>query len=143
MLDTGTTLTHSEITVLSHHACDWADVYFRDDRITEVHLRAAYYNRGRVDGVIQDILRLSGHDNLLVLVVTHARSMVTPGGLSAVFAKDAVDYSMAKAYVFHNGLQFFLARLGRRLFRPKRPIRFFRSRGEAETWLHSLMGYGL
>jgi hypothetical protein len=125
------------------HNDDRAKIFLRDDEIVEVHLRPGRYNAEKVLGVIDKILQHTNRPKILVLVVTTPRSMVTFSGLVAVFSKPAVRYSMAKAYVFQTNVQFFLAHLGKLIFKPKTPIRFFRERAQAESWLRSFVGFGL
>jgi hypothetical protein len=69
--------------------------------------------------------------------------MSTLSGIRAVLSKPGTDYSAAKAYVFQTRLQFFLAHVGKRIFKPQIPIRFFRDRSDAETWLSTFQGYGV
>jgi hypothetical protein len=129
--------------IIAEYKEEWANLYFRSDDIVEVHLLPGVYNGTKVLHVIERIKALSGKSKLLVLTITDRRSMSTYSGVKAVFSKPAVDYSVAKAYLFHNKLQFFLANVGRLVFRPTIPIRFFKSRETAETWLHSFRGYGM
>jgi hypothetical protein len=129
--------------ILSRHEYEWAHIFFREDDIVEVHLFPVRYNGRRVAGVIDEIVRLSGRKNLLVLIVTNPRSTVSLSGITTVFSNESVNYSAAKAYVFHNGIQFFLAKFGKLVFRPRRPIRFYNNRGMAEAWLRSFQGYGI
>jgi hypothetical protein len=129
--------------MLSHHNYEWADIYFREDDIVEVHLKPLRYNGEMVSWVVEKIVELSGKSNMVVLIITNPHSRVALTGFTTVFSEDSVNYSVAKAYVFHNNVQFFLARLGRLIFRPRRPIRFFNNRVKAETWLKSFMGYGM
>jgi hypothetical protein len=136
----GKELTYS---IISEYRDAWAEIYFRSDDIIEVHLLPGLYNSKKVLGTIDKIKELSGKSNLLVLTATNKRSMVTYSGIQAVFSKPAMNYSMAKAYLFHNSVQFFLANIGRFIFQPKTPIRFFKNREDAETWLSSFRGYGI
>lgn len=125
------------------HSDGSAAILLRTDQVVEVHLRAGRYNAAKVLGVIDKIVELNPREKILVLVITTSRSMVTYSGLVAVFSRPAVNYSMAKAYILQTRIQFFLAHLGKRIFRPSKPIRFFKTRHEAETWLKSFMGYGI
>lgn len=129
--------------VISEYADDVSRIYLRTDDIVEVHLLATYYNAARVNAVIERIRQLHNRPRLLVLVITEPRSMVTVSGMKAVFASSAVNYSMARAYVFQTYIQFFLARFGKFVIRPKTPMRFFRTRAAAETWLSSFQGHGI
>ena|ERR1041384_7271914 len=134
---------HAGYDIIAAYEEEWANIYFRSDDIVEVHLLPGVYNGKKVMHVIDRIKILSGKSKLLVLTITDRRSMSTYSGVRAVFSKPAVDYSMAKAYLFHNKMQFLLANLGRWIFRPTIPIRFFRDREAAETWLSTFRGYGL
>jgi hypothetical protein len=129
--------------VLSEHHDAVSRIYLRSDDIVEVHLLATYYNAERVLGVIDRIKQLNANQRLFVLVITDVRSMVTASGMKAVFSPTAVHYSMARAYVFQTYTQFLLARLGKFIVKPKTPMRFFRHRRSAETWLSSFQGYGM
>jgi hypothetical protein len=129
--------------ILAEYNHEWAKIFFRDDDIVEVHLQPGLFNDVKVLGIIDMIKERQSKPDLFVLTVTNRKSMVTYSGLKAVFSKPALNYSIAKAYLFHNKMQFFLANLGRLIFRPKIPIRFFKSMKEAETWLSSFRGYGM
>jgi hypothetical protein len=134
---------NSKYRILWQHDHEWAKIHFRDDSIVEVHLLPGLYNGEKVLSIIDKIKELSDEPLLLVLTITDRHSMVTYSGIQAVFSKPAVIYSIAKAYLFHNRMQFFLANVGRLIFRPKVPIRFFKNREDAEKWLGSFRGYGM
>jgi hypothetical protein len=129
--------------ILLTYNYEWADISFRSDEIVEVRLLAKAYSKQKVTSVIDKIKELSGRESLLVLIITDPKSTVTFDGIKAVFSKSAISYSVAKAYVFHTRLQFFLARAGHFVFKPKTPIRFFNDKTKAETWLSSFQGYGM
>lgn len=120
-----------------------ARIYLRKDEIVETHLLPTFYNGERVMNVIERIKEIRPKGLLLVLVLTDARSVVTWSGLKAVFSRSAVNYSMARAYVFQTYSQFFLARLGKFIVQPKTPMRFFKSRARAEAWLSTFQGHGI
>jgi hypothetical protein len=129
--------------IISSHENEISRIFVRNDEIVEVHLLATYYNAARVMGVIDHIKAVKDRPRLLVLVVSEPRSMVTYSGMKAVFSPSAVNYSMARAYVFQTYIQFLLARLGKFIVRPKTPMRFFRFREDAEKWLSAFQGYGM
>ena len=129
--------------ILSEHSDQFSRIYMRSDEIVEVHLLATYYNGERVSAVIRKIKEHNTRPRLLVLVITEARSMVTYSGMKTVFSPSAVNYSMARAYVFQTYVQFFLARFGKFIVRPKTPMRFFKHRSSAETWLSTFQGQGI
>jgi hypothetical protein len=129
--------------ILSEHHHPWARIYIRTDDVVEVHLHPGRYNSEKVLGVIEEIKRLKNKQQLLILTIPHKRSMSTLSGVKAVFSKPGVDYSMAKAYVFPSYLQYIIARAGRLYFRPTTPMRFFRNRETAESWLKTFQGYGI
>src|SRR5205814_8004893 len=108
-----------------------------------VHLLPGWYNAKKVLGTIDKIRELSGRHVILILTVTNKKSMVTWSGFKAVYSKPSLNYAVAKAYLFHTRMQFFLANLGRLIFRPEIPIRFFRDKNTAATWLSSFGGYGV
>jgi hypothetical protein len=118
-------------------------IYLRNDNIAEVHLFPGIYHGSKVKGVIEKIKTMSTNKHLLVLVITDKRSMSTLSGIKAVLSKPGTNYSVAKAYVLQTPVQFFLAYIGKRVFTPQIPIRFFKKREEAETWLSTFQGYGV
>jgi hypothetical protein len=115
----------------------------RSDHITEVHLFPGVYHGKKVLGVVEKIKAMSKRKHLLVLVITDRRSMSTLSGIKAVLSKPGTEYSAAKAYVFQTNLQFLLAHLGKSIFKPQIPIRFFKNRASAETWLSTFQGFGI
>jgi hypothetical protein len=133
----------ANLQVLSEYKYKWADIFFLEEEIVEVHLLPGWYNAEKVLGTIDKIKSLSDRSVLLVLTVTNKKSKVTWSGFRAVFSKTAQDYSIAKAYLFHNRMQFFLANIGRIIFRPEIPIRFFKDKKEAFVWLSTFRGYGV
>jgi hypothetical protein len=121
----------------------YSHIYMRSDNIAEVHLFPGIYYGTKVNTVIERIKVMSKTNHLLVLVITHKGSMSTLSGIKAVLSKPGTNYSAAKAYVFQTPVQFFLAHLGKRIYSPQIPIRFFKDRAAAETWLNSFQGYGI
>ena len=118
-------------------------IYLRSDNIAEVHLLPGLYHGPKVKGVIEKIKTMSSSKHLLVLVITDKRSMSTLSGIKAVLSKPGTNYSAAKAYVLQTPVQFLLAHIGKRIFTPQIPIRFFKKREDAEVWLSSFQGYGI
>ena len=129
--------------VVNTHISQESHIYIRSDNIAEVHLLPGIYHGERVKGVIEKIKTMTPNKQLLVLVITDKRSMSTLSGIKAVLSKPGTNYSVAKAYVLQTPIQFLLAHIGKRMFRPQIPIRFFKERTEAETWLSSFQGYGI
>jgi hypothetical protein len=129
--------------VLSQFEDKVSHIYMRKDGITEVHLFPGVYDGKKVLAVVERIKIMSERKHLLVLVITDKRSMSTLSGIKAVLSKPGTDYSAAKAYVFQTRLQFLLAHAGKRLLKPQIPIRFFKDREGAETWLSTFQGFGI
>ena len=122
---------------------DLCSVLVRADNIVENHLCPAFYTGERVLGVIEKIRKTGNRPKLLVLALSHHRSMISYTGLQAVFSQEAISYSMAKAYVLRSYTQSVIAHVSRFVFKPKTPIRFFKTQQKAETWLSTFQGYGI
>lgn len=125
--------------ITTRHAGKTWEILVRSDNIVQVNLSAAVYGRSDINEVIEKIRELTNYSTLLVLVIAHKRSRITPDGIRKLFSKMSVSYPVAKAYVINRPLHFMLARLCMRIYKPKTPIKFFASRGEAEKWLLGLI----
>jgi len=137
------TIPGSQQKIILRYSTEWADIAVREDQIVEVQLFPKAYSKSRVSAVINKIKEITGRSNLLVLIKAHPKSTVTIDGLNSVFSKPNITYSTAKAYVLPMAWQFAIAKTARLFFKPKKPIRFFRTHDAAETWLSSFRGYGI
>jgi hypothetical protein len=104
-----------------------------------VNLEAAVYRRSDIDIVIEKIREMTNYSTLLVLVIAHKRSRISPDGIRKLFSKASTSYPVAKAYVINRPVHFMLSRLCMRIYKPKTPIKFFARQDEAEKWLLSLI----
>lgn len=125
------------------HADEWADIFIRPDQIAVVHLKPKSYSRITVNLIIDRVRSMQRTEKLLVLILAHPESSVNYGGIRSLFSKKSLTYSVAKAYVLYKPHHFILSKMCMAVFRPRTPIRFFRNRPEAETWLSSFTGYGI
>src|ERR1043165_5214104 len=117
-------MPHRSITpkVIATHADEWADVRLRDDHVAEVHLFGRGYNRTTVGKVIDKVRSMHPSEHLLVLILAHPKSSIDLGGIRGLFSRKSLTYSVAKAYVCHKPIHFFLARIAMSVYQPKMPI---------------------
>jgi hypothetical protein len=122
---------------------EYVRIFMRPDGIVEIRLFPRSYGPGVIYNVIDQVQKRKPHDHLLILIISDRRSSVTLKGITTLFSKRSLTYSVAKAYVISKPIHFFLSRICMRVYRPRLPLRFFNNRADAETWLKGLMGYGL
>ena len=101
------------------------------------------YSRKTVNQIIDKIREMQGHEKLVVLILSHPKSSVDLSGIRSLFSRKSLSYSVAKAYVISKPIHFILAKICIAIYKPKMPIRFYRRREEAETWLSSLVVFGI
>jgi hypothetical protein len=126
------------IPVKVHHTDELAEILVRTDGIVEVQLRSKEYNKEIIGTIIATIKRLSADAQLRILVIAAERSQITLDGVKSLFSKEALSYSIAKAYVIKKNSHFVLAKVCMLLYQPTTPIRFFSTQKEAENWLQSV-----
>jgi hypothetical protein len=129
--------------IVSRSTDEWADIIVRDDRLVEVHLCPRGYSRANVDQIIGKIKEMQSATQLLVLILADKKSSINLGGIRGLFSRRSLSYSVAKAYVIQKPVHFLLSKICLALFQPKTPIRFFKDRREAESYLKGFVGYGL
>jgi hypothetical protein len=114
-------------------------IHQRPDYIIEIGLQPIEYGKEEVQTVISQVKKVAGNRPMLLLIEAADRSTVTWSGIRALFSKESIAYSLGKAYVVHNWFHFLLAQCYLMVLQPITPLRFFRKKAPAETWLKSII----
>lgn len=112
-----------------------------DSKIFEVTLHAGLFDVPTVDRILKRIDEYTGNKSFLTLINCEPLARTTFKALRRMGKPDALRYSIAKAYVIHTFHQRIMAQVFVLLFKPKKPVRFFKNKEKARKWLSDLVIY--
>ena len=111
------------------------EVSLKDTNILTVELSPSQFDKEEVQQVLENVKYLAQNRKYLVLVNSGPVASITYEGLKVLAKHESFSYAFAKAYVIQTISQRIMANLYLRYFKPKIPIRFFKSKKDAELWL--------
>jgi len=110
-------------------------------KIFEVTLHAGLFDVLTVDRILKKIDEYTGEKSYLTMINCEKGAHTTIKVLRRMAKADALRYSIAKAYVIHTFHQKIMADIFLLVFKPKKPVKFFRDENKARKWLTELVIY--
>lgn len=111
----------------------------RSDGILQVGLTPDLtYDEQEAISVINDIYDFTENRKYLILVLSAKYSNITVEAMRVLATEKGMGYALAKAYVIDSLPQKIMANFYLRVFKSVEPVKFFKTKEEAEIWLLSL-----
>jgi hypothetical protein len=108
-------------------------------KIFEITLHEGLFDVPTVDRILQKIDGYVDGKSYLTMINCEKSARTTIKALRRMGRPDALQYSIAKAYVIHTFRQRIMADIFVLLFKPKKPVKFFKDDEKARKWLGDLV----
>lgn len=94
-----------------------------------------YYDIDMVAIIIHHLTLLASGKPFKLLVIASESSNISVDSLRLLSSSEAMTYATAKAYVISSLSQKLMANFYLKCFKPKKPIKFFKDKDSALSWL--------
>jgi hypothetical protein len=103
-----------------------------------INLHHGFFNVKTVESLLERLDSYTRDREYLTLINCHKSAKTTIQSLKKMAEPRAMKYAVAKAYVIQSLHQKTMANIFLFLFRPRVPVKFFRSEIKAKEWLSTL-----
>jgi hypothetical protein len=110
-------------------------------KIFEITLHAGLFDIPTVERILKKIDEYTGDKSFLTVINCEKSANTTLKVLRLMAKPGSMRYSIAKAYVIHTFHQKIMADIFLLVFKPKKPVKFFRDEEKARKWLEDLVIY--
>ena len=126
-------------TILKESKNNLCHIVLRVDGILQVStMNDVEYGKEEATEVIKSILKIAETKQYHILILSGKDSNVTIESMKLISSPIAMSYAIAKAYVIDSLPQKLMANFYLKVLNPKKPVKFFKTQTDAESWLKSL-----
>lgn len=126
-------------TPLNHYKIDELCSFSMSKTILEVTLQPHEFKVEDIEKILTKLEEFTSGAEYRVLINCVPGARTSFAGLRALAKATAMSYATAKAYVIHTSHQRLMANLFLLLFKPNKPVKFFRDEERARRWLSELV----
>lgn len=126
-------------TPVTHYKIDDLCSFSMNKTILEVTLQPGFFDVKDIEKILGKLEQYAGHAEYRILINCVPGARTSLKGVKALSKVTAMSYATAKAYVINTFHQRLMANVFLLLFKPDKPVKFFRNEEKARRWLDDLV----